>query len=103
MHSTRFETSRCRFAFASHSSSMSRPTLHTARTVLRPMNSADIAAVHALWTMPEVRRFLFDDRVISDEDTRSFLEASDTAFRDHGYGVWLASATGGGALIGFAG
>jgi [ribosomal protein S5]-alanine N-acetyltransferase len=77
--------------------------LETTRLRLRPFRAADVGLVHALWTDADVRRFLFDDRRLSPEDTRSRIEASLANFEQHGYGLWLAFARDGGALVGFAG
>jgi RimJ/RimL family protein N-acetyltransferase len=71
--------------------------------VLRPALPADLDVVHPLWTTPEVRRFLFDDRIIDVDETRVFLEASESSFREHAYGLWLASGAGAPAPEGFAG
>ena len=44
---------------------MSFSCLETERLTLRPFADADVDALHALWRLPEVRRFLWDDVVIS--------------------------------------
>ncbi|MFQ4138872.1 GNAT family N-acetyltransferase [Nodosilinea sp. PGN35] len=63
--------------------------LHTERLMLRPCTLADLDAVHALWTDPEIRRFLFDDRNLSRQEASDFLAASDENFAQQGYGLWL--------------
>lgn len=67
---------------------MSR-TLHTEHLMLRPGTGADLDTVHALWTDPDMRRFLFDDRPISRQEASDFLAASDESFAQQGYGLWL--------------
>lgn len=77
--------------------------LQTPRLRLRPYTPADLDALHALWTEPAVRKYLFDDELV----TRDFVEneiASSTAhFAAHGYGQWIFEAKGEGTLVGFGG
>ena len=77
--------------------------LRTPRLVLRPATQADLAALHALWTDPEIRRHLFDDRVLAPEESQRFLAASDAAFREHGFGIWVVLGPGDPQPTGFAG
>lgn len=62
--------------------------LETARATLRPLSCADLDAVHALWTHPGVRRFLWDDVVIPREQARDVLAATEVHFRDRRFGLW---------------
>lgn len=48
-----------------------------------------------------MRRFLFDERVISPDEARAFVEASVANFEQYGYGLWLVFAHN--DLVGFAG
>lgn len=77
--------------------------LHTARLMLRPCDMSDLNAIHQLWTEPDVRRFLFDDRQISDEEARSFVEASLASFAQYGYGIWLSFEHNRNQIAGFSG
>ena len=77
--------------------------LNTARLKLRPIRTEDVEVVHELWTNDHVRRFLFDDRYVSLEETRSYIEASLASFEQRGYGLWLVSLRETEALVGFAG
>ena len=77
--------------------------LETSRLRLQPCRIEDIERTHALWTEERVRRFLFDDRVISEAEARSFIEASLANFERHGYGLWLILARDTNHLVGFAG
>ena len=80
------------------SSRLQSPRLH-----LAPLAEADLAEVHALWTLPDVRRFLFDDREVSIDETRGLLDASCARFGAGGAGLWLAREREGDRLAGFAG
>lgn len=73
----------------------------TTRLRLRPCRVGDAELLHALWTEKSVRRFLFDERVISPDEARAFVEASAANFEQCGYGLWLVFAHD--ELIGFAG
>ena len=75
----------------------------TARLHLRPIRTEDAEVVHELWTNDHVRRFLFDDRCVSLEETRSYIEASLASFEQRGYGLWLVFLRETEALAGFAG
>ncbi len=78
--------------------------LETTRLRLRPCRAGDAEHVHALWTDADVRRFLFDDQLISPEEARAHVEASLASFVRDGYGLWLVfEREGGGNLAGFAG
>jgi RimJ/RimL family protein N-acetyltransferase len=71
--------------------------------VLRPAAVADFDSLYELWTHSAVRRFLFDDRMIPREEAWGFLERSETAFRESGYGIWLFFEKSSGFLAGFCG
>lgn len=66
-----------------------RHLLHTQRLCLHPCQIDDLETLHQLWIDADIRRFLFDDRQISLEEARSFVEASEVNFTNYGYGIWL--------------
>lgn len=74
--------------------------LHTERLMLRPCTLADLDAVHELWTDPDIRRFLFDDRPLSRQEANDFLAPSDESFAQQGYGLWLFFERSGDAPLG---
>ena len=82
---------------------MTNPELQTIRLRLQPCRMEDLEAVYQLWTNDHVRQFLFDDKVISIDEGRTFVEASLENFAKHQYGIWLVFARGDKSLIGFAG
>jgi RimJ/RimL family protein N-acetyltransferase len=60
----------------------------TTRLRLTPFCRDDIPFLHRLWTDPGVRRFLWDDRVISIDEAADVVEASETSFRERDFGFW---------------
>jgi ribosomal-protein-alanine N-acetyltransferase len=79
------------------------PMLTTPRAILRPLGTADLDAVHALWTDPDVRRYLWDDVVITREQADGALTTSEQDFAVRGFGLWGIALADGGALLGFCG
>ena len=55
--------------------SMTDLDLHTDRLVLRPLAPADTEPLHALWTAPGVRQYLWDDEVITFDRTTDVVAA----------------------------
>lgn len=80
-----------------------RHELETPRLRLQPCRLEDLERAHALWTNERVRRFLFDERVISQTEARSFVEDSLANFERRGYGIWLVFARDTNQFVGFAG
>lgn len=82
---------------------MPLPTLQTPRLMLRPWTLDDIDELHALWTRPDVRRYLWDDEVISRERTeqtvRELIATEDT----DGLGGWIVLHAAARTIAGFAG
>lgn len=88
---------------AAASSSATRPTgLRSARLHLRPLRESDVDALHALWVQPGVRRYLWDDRLLSREQVRDSVMQSLWLFEEQGCGLWLAHDADG-TLVGFCG
>jgi len=77
--------------------------LTTERLVLSPVTTDDHAALLALWTMPQVRRFLFDGAILSAAQITAAIEDSARDFAAAGYGLWLIRDRDGTDLIGAAG
>lgn len=66
---------------------MTLPVLSTPRLSLRPATAADVDALHALWTLPEVRRFLFDGRIADRAEVAAEV-ADCAALNGRGLGLW---------------
>jgi ribosomal-protein-alanine N-acetyltransferase len=77
--------------------------IRTARLSLRPLTLDDLDSIHALWTNPGVRRFLFDDQIISCEQAAAVINDSIARFETHGCGLWGARLRELPELIGFCG
>ncbi|HYE94663.1 MAG TPA: GNAT family N-acetyltransferase, partial [Rubricoccaceae bacterium] len=75
----------------------------TDRLRLTPLTVADAAALHALWTQPEVRRYLWDDQALSREQTETILRDNTMFFTREGFGLWALREREGTALVGFGG
>ncbi|PSN15634.1 hypothetical protein C7293_06570 [filamentous cyanobacterium CCT1] len=76
---------------------------HTENLSLRSCTMNDLDAAHQLWNEADVRHFLFDDRQISVEEAKSFIEASVVSFANHGYGIWLFFENRSDHVAGFSG
>jgi RimJ/RimL family protein N-acetyltransferase len=78
-------------------------TLATPRLALRPCTTADVDALHALWTDAAVRRWLWDDIVIDRATAADVVAASEASFAARGFGQWCVEVREGDGLVGFAG
>lgn len=77
--------------------------IETDRLRLRPFGSADADEIHRLWTDPGVRKYLWDDEVISREQAEAAIAESIAHFQDAGLGLWAASLREEPEVIGFCG
>ena len=77
--------------------------LRTKRLTLRPVSATDVLELHELWTSAGVRRYLWDDEIISLERTRAAVDESGRLFQRHGYGLWAGRHVSTTTLIAFAG
>ena len=75
--------------------------LETERHWLRPITLDEKAELHALWTDPEVRRWLFDDVALAPADVDELVARSD-ALSGRGMGHWTIRTKQGGRLVGSA-
>jgi RimJ/RimL family protein N-acetyltransferase len=77
--------------------------LTTERLALCPVTAADHRALLAHWTLPDVRRFLFDGAVLSAAEVSEIIADSVRDFAAGGYGNWIIRVRGGTELAGTAG
>ena len=83
---------------------MTQPRLETDRLLLRPIEEGDLLPLHAFWTEPEVRRYLWEGRILSLETVDQIIESSRDTFKREGYGLFgLALKQDVQQLIGFCG
>ena len=75
--------------------------IHTGRLLLRPVTAAHQAALHALFTQPGVRRFIFDDQIIDAARTGDIIRTSIESFEKQRFGLWLAQPMRGADCVGF--
>jgi len=73
--------------------------LHTGRARLRPVCPDDSAWLRDHWSLPLVRRWLWDNRLPTVEEITAIVEASTRDWKKSGYGFWIielpdASAVG---------
>jgi ribosomal-protein-alanine N-acetyltransferase len=71
--------------------------------VLVPFAAADLDALHALWTDVHVRRYLWDDEVISRERAASTLEDALASAEADALGHWSLRQSRDGPIIGDCG
>ena len=63
--------------------------LETNRLVMRPINDRDFAQLHSILTEPGVRRYLCDDVIIPESQTRDFITRSgELLASEGGSGLW---------------
>ncbi len=62
--------------------------LRTDRLRLDPVRLEDVPDLHAHWTHPHVRRFLWDGRTISADQVREVVRTSARLFDEEGAGLW---------------
>lgn len=78
-------------------------SIETDRLQLRPCTEDDIPDLHKLWTHPNVRGFIWDDVVITEEKAREVVARSIKNYTEHGAGVWVAYSKSKDRLVGFCG
>lgn len=77
--------------------------LNTPRLTLHPCTTNDTDALHDLWTRPEVRKYLWDDVVITMDQCADVIASSIEDFSHSGYGHWVIKLRGQSDLIGWCG
>lgn len=82
---------------------MNEVHVETTRLLMRPFAVSDIDALHRLWTDPQVRRYLWDDEIISRETAQAAIEESIKNFQQRGFGFWTLSLKDDPQPIGFGG
>jgi ribosomal-protein-alanine N-acetyltransferase len=80
------------------------PTLTTERLLLRPLDDSDISDLHEFWNDPEVRRYLWEDQIMSRDAVAQIVADSVRRFQALGSGFFaIEIAAKPGSLVGFCG
>lgn len=77
--------------------------LYSARAILRPFEQGDAAELLALFRDPEVRRYLLDDALVSNEWVMDEIRSSNERFAESGTGLWSISLADEARIAGFVG
>jgi ribosomal-protein-alanine N-acetyltransferase len=75
--------------------------LESSRLRLDPATPEHVGTLHRLWTHPDVRRFLWDGRVISESEAAEVVTASVESFAARSYGTWVLVPRDDDSVIGF--
>ena len=70
---------------------------------MRPFAMDDVDDLHRLWIDPGVRKFLWDDQIISRETAVAVVESSIESFVNRGFGFWAIHFKNDPEVIGFGG
>jgi RimJ/RimL family protein N-acetyltransferase len=70
---------------------------------LRPLLEKDIEVIYQIWTNDHVRKYLFDNVIISKEKAEDEITSSVQSFEKYRYGLWGVIFENNTTLIGFAG
>jgi [ribosomal protein S5]-alanine N-acetyltransferase len=62
--------------------------LTSPRLRLRPITPDDLNALHACCTNADVRRYLFDDKIVGIDHIANLIQSSTVSFRDGGFGFY---------------
>lgn len=76
--------------------------LDTPRLHLRPVTPTDIGPLWSLWTDPDVRRFLWDDREITRDEAAATVHDC-LALAAKGLGLWMLEFRTDGSFVGCTG
>lgn len=77
--------------------------LDTARLTLEPFSEHHFEEAYHIFTDDFVKKYLFDNKELSQEEVLSFLKTSQQTFREKRHGLWIIAITGNEKLIGFTG
>ena len=81
---------------------MTLPAFETEHLSVAPVTIQDVDALWAVWSEPEVRRYLFDDEPVSRARAAGIVEAA-LARVDVRLGLWVLRERATGAVVGAAG
>lgn len=73
------------------------------RLELKAIEPDDLPALQDHWSDPDVRRYLWDGRTVSEKQVREAIETSARLFEELGAGLWGIRSAGTPRLVGCAG
>ena len=79
------------------------PLLRSERLHLVPFSRDEIVVFHQLNTNPFIRKYLWDDQLITEEQVADILQTNSKHFKDDQYGLWKLYKAENSQLIGYAG
>lgn len=82
---------------------MSQLSIETHRLILHPFSHEDLEDLHRLWSDAQVRKYLWDDQIISREDAAGVIESSLNSFAESKFGFWRLNLRDSRNLTGFCG
>ncbi len=77
--------------------------LESQRLLLKPVLSSQLDTLHNIFTNPYVRKYLFDDRIISVQEVEIMLLESQKLFNEQKFGLWFIETKEKQEIIGFTG
>lgn len=77
--------------------------IETSRLLLRQFTCNDLNDIYRIWTDSDVRKYLWDDEVISKEKAETTLNYCIDFFQENGFGIWAIIHKQQDELIGFCG
>lgn len=77
--------------------------LETPRLQLKPVSEDELDSLYRIFVDPYVRRYLCDDKVLSLEQVKEFLNESQKLFTEQRFGLWLIRTKDNEEIIGVTG
>ncbi|MDQ3292065.1 MAG: GNAT family N-acetyltransferase, partial [Bacteroidota bacterium] len=77
--------------------------LETDRLILLPFSPEELEVLHRTFTDPFVRQYLWDDQVISREQTEEILQTNEEYFEKDNWGLWKIIRKKDQTYVGFTG
>jgi len=78
-------------------------TFTTSRLNLVPFQSNDLQILHQLFIHPFIRKHLWDNRVVNQQETTSILQENEVHFAENRWGLWQIRLQNEAEPIGFVG
>lgn len=75
----------------------------TERLILTPFCNGDYELFHQLNTDPYIRKFMWDDEIISKETSKEIMQLNEDHFENDHFGIWKVTLKDTDELIGYTG